>query len=188
MEVGRSSRYLPPRWRTDRLEIADGEPADVARLTAIFNACAHVGPWDPTFQVVPESELLDLIERSQVPSGEHGNYRLQRISVQGDVEIIGYFHVYHGIPRDAGAVWVSMLVLDPAVQRHGYGREAMSRLFAELQRLGYPRVQLRVYMRNWPAMRFWVGLGFTTVVGFDGDAEYGPTTQASLVLCKQLAR
>ena len=55
---------LPFRWETERLLMQDGQLEEVPRLTAIFNACSYVGPWDKTFQVVPEAEVAGLVTKS----------------------------------------------------------------------------------------------------------------------------
>ncbi|MBP6788328.1 MAG: hypothetical protein KA170_12115, partial [Candidatus Promineofilum sp.] len=43
---------LPPEWTTPRVAVRDAAADDTPTLTAIFNACAYVQPWDPTFHPV----------------------------------------------------------------------------------------------------------------------------------------
>ena len=52
--------------------------------------------------------------------------------------------------------------------------------------LGYERMQLEVSVKNWPALRFWMGRGFTKLLHWRGDRTHSSNTFASVVLEKQL--
>jgi len=45
---------------------------------------------------------------------------------------------------------------------------------------------LEVYLRNWPALRFWTNAGFTTIVAYEGDREPGEGRVARLMLARPL--
>ena len=78
-----------------------------------------------------------------------------------------------------------MFVLHPSQHQQGYGREVMEGVIDQSKTMG-DRMALgaRVYLKNWPALRFWVGLGFKQIDKMDGDKIYSETMQASLVLLR----
>jgi ribosomal protein S18 acetylase RimI-like enzyme len=161
-------------------------PADVPQLHAIFTACAYVEPWDPTFKPVPEAELAQLVQQSLATEGEYSRFKLQPIRTRTGDEMVGYFHLVHGAPEPDMAV-ISMFVLHPDYQHEGFGQELIAGLAEELRRLGYTAIRLRVYLKNWPALRFWTKAGFTTIVQYMGDPVHTAESQASLRLEKRLA-
>lgn len=174
---------LPAHWQTARLHIADGELDDVPQLMVIFNACSHIGPWDPTFQHYPEETFTELVENSVAGGMGNGRFQLQTICQNQD--IIGYFHCYHHNPHPH-TLFISMLVLHPNHQKDGYGTELMVSLAQLAKTSGYDAIWLDVYLKNWPALRFWIKSGFTTIIDIDGDPQHSATTHASIVVAKIL--
>lgn len=174
---------LPENWQTNRLTIQDGTPQDVPWLMTIFNACSHFGPWDPTFQIYPEETFAELVA-SSVDSGM-GNGRFQLQTICQNQNIIGYFHCYHHNPHPH-TLFISMLVLRPNHQKSGFGTELMDGLARLAKTSGYDAIWLDVYLKNWPALRFWIKSGFTTIIDIDGDPQHNATNHASLVLAKTL--
>lgn len=187
MSTAPQQPQLPAAWQTEHLRIRDSVPEDAPRLTAIFNACAYVGVWDETFQIVPESEVAGLVANSQSMDGEHARFRLQAITVQQTGELVGYFHLYQGVRQDPGAVGISMFVIHPDHHGQRYGDEVAQGLWRQLHSLGYRTVRLQVYLKNWPALRFWISQGFTTILRYEGAARLTPESYASLILAKELA-
>jgi diamine N-acetyltransferase len=180
--------YLPPEWTTERIRIRDSKLADVPRLTALFNACHYVAPWDPTFQLVAESELAELVTKSLSTTGETAAFRLQYLeSVDGRTPI-GYFHVQHHSPNlpQADTAFISMFVIHPDHQGQRYGQEVAAGLARQLAERGYVAVWLEVYLKNWPALRFWLQQGFDKIIEYDGDKQFSQSAQATLVLEKRL--
>ena len=176
---------LPNCWQTERLVMMDATLADAPRLHTIFTACHYVEPWDPTFKLVPESELAELVNRSLVTEGDNHRFKLQTIRTGAEGEMAGYFHLYHGVPQTYISS-ISMFVLHPDYQRHHFGQEVIAGLAEQLRKLDYTTLSLRVYLKNWPALRFWIRAGFTTITQYDGDPTHTVTSQASLRLEKQL--
>ena len=134
---------------------------------------------------MPESELAGLVNHSLSTEGDHYRFRLQPIHLWATGEIAGYFHLYHGVPRPP-ITSISMFVLHPDYQRHRFGQEVIAGLAEQLRQLDYTALSLRVYLKNWPALRFWLNAGFTTITQYDGDPTHTATSQASLRLEKQL--
>jgi diamine N-acetyltransferase len=176
---------LPARWETERLLVEDAALEDAPRLTEIFNACSYAGPWDRSFHPVPVEDLEHLLGQSLAAEGPDRFFRLQRIRPRDEDETAGYFHLTHGLPHPE-TVWISMFVLHPEHQRQHYGREAAAALAERLREHGYACIRLEVFLKNWPALRFWIAQGFTTIVAFDGDHVHTSESYASLELEKPL--
>jgi GNAT superfamily N-acetyltransferase len=177
---------LPTLWTTDRLIIRNSGLEETSQLRDIFNANANVGQqgWDPTFTVIDEQEIERLVQQSDAREEPgHENFQMQTIYAQESGQIIGYFHCYHGLAQQPTWSFISMLVLHPSQQKHGYGREVMEGVLDQSKTLA-DRAALgaRVYLKNWPALRFWIGLGFKQIDKMDGDKTHSDATQASLVL------
>ncbi len=178
--------FLPQRWDTARYQIADSTPADVPLLTAVFNSCAYVEPWDPTFRPVAEAELAGLVAQSLADEGDARVFRLQAIRPRGGDDPVGYFHLWHRRPQP-DQVGISMFVIDAGHRGHGAGEEVVEALAARLAGLGYRAMRLEVYLKNWPALRFWIARRFTTIDGYEGDRAHDAASHASLRLARRLA-
>lgn len=174
--------HLPDLWETSRLMMRDSSLADAPRLQAIFNACHYVEPWDKTFYLVSEEELAQLVGQSLASDEKYGRFRLQCICLRDQPDVmIGYFHLHHGVP-EANIVYMSMFVIQPDYQRQRFGQEVVAGLAEQLARLGYQAIRLDIFLKNWPALRFWIKAGFTTIIEYEGDEALTPTSQASLLL------
>ena len=179
--------YLLWQWQTERLVIQDGTLAEVDELRQVFNTCHHVAKWDPTFILVSQEEMTELIAKSvNAPADGETQFRLQAARIQGDERIIGYFHTYQKQPRPDVAS-ISMMVIHRDFQGDGYGRELVTGLWQQLRQLIWCRaVWLHVYLKNWPALRFWVSQGFTTIIDYGGDKTHSETAHAELTLARPL--
>lgn len=89
---------LPTSWSTERLLLRNVAAADSARSAGNFNANAHIGSWDPTFQPVPAEEM-DAVIAAALGTGRtmRGDaFQMQAICWGEDSpragEIIGYYH------------------------------------------------------------------------------------------------
>ncbi|HEU4325524.1 MAG TPA: GNAT family N-acetyltransferase [Roseiflexaceae bacterium] len=177
--------FLPPHWETARYTVADSTMADVPLLTAVFNSCAYVEPWDPTFKPVDEAELAGIVAQSLADEGDARVFRLQVIRPRGEEAPVGYFHLWHRRPRP-DEVGISMFVIDAGHRGHGAGEEIVEALASQLAALGYRAVLLEVYLKNWPALRFWIARRFTTINSYEGDRAHDAGTHASLRLARRL--
>ena len=182
---------LPVQWNTDRLLLRDVTEADSARLLAIFNANAHIGVWDPTFQPIPLAEMDDLVATSLARRNARGDtFQMQALCWgEGHAragEIIGYYHLVFGAPQP-DLIWIGMLVLDPSAQKGGCGSEGLAGLGGQLRALGaYRAAWVEVWLKNWPALRLWAKAGFDRIIKFCGDPTLTPDGHASVVLEQEL--
>lgn len=182
----RKRGQLPGRWLTNRVEVTDATAGDVARLTEVFNACNHIEAWDPTFHQVETLEIGKLVKRSQAKDDDYLGFRLQALRLRDSGELCGYFHLYHGKPQP-DVCWISIFVIHPDHQGQHIAREVVARMAVLLREAGYRALWLEVFLRNWPAMRFWIKQGFTTILAYEGDkAMTDNQSQARLLLERPL--
>jgi ribosomal protein S18 acetylase RimI-like enzyme len=174
---------LPAVWQTARLQIEDGSLDTVPKLMTIFNACCYVGQWDPTFQIYPVETFTELVTKSMADGEGNGRFQLQ--TIRKSKVIIGYFHCYHHNPHPH-TLFVSMFVLHPDHQKDGLGTELATALSQIAKTTGYQAIWLEVFLKNWPALRFWIKSGFTTIIDIDGASQHSATDHASIVLAKTL--
>lgn len=174
---------LPTSWHTERLHVTDGTLADVPQLMHIFNACSHVEPWDPTFKVYPAAEFTGLVQQSLQDGMKDGRFQLQLAHLND--QPIGYFHCHHDHPH-SNILLISMFVLHPDHQNGGYGSELVAGLAEQAKATSHQAIWLEVFLKNWPALRFWIKSGFTTIIDMDGAAQHDATAHASLVIAKTL--
>jgi ribosomal protein S18 acetylase RimI-like enzyme len=174
---------LPATWETDRLLIQQSAVTEIGRLRDVFNACSYVGQWDKTFQLVSEEEMAGLVNQGLE---ENGRFHMKTVRQKETGNIIAYFHLTHGTPK-AHLVWISMFVVHPAYQKHHFGQEITSSLWQHIKQLGeYSAVWLDVYLKNWPAFRFWLNNGFNTIIDYEGDPTCTAESYANIVLEKKL--
>lgn len=178
---------LPAYWETTRLRIQSSQLTELERLREVFNACAYVGQWDKTFQVVSEEEMIEVVEQSLgVRGNENGRFRMYSVYWKEPNQIVAYFHLTTGAPKPH-ITWISMFVVHPDYQKHQFGQEITNSLWAELEKLEeITAVWLDVYLTNWPALRFWLLNGFNTILDYDGDKICQPGAYANIALEKKL--
>lgn len=177
---------LPATWETERLSVNDVTLHEVASLTALYNTCSYAEPWDPTFHVIPETEMAELISNSLSNEPAYRRFKLQTIRRKNDGALVGYFHLHHGVRPRPDLAYISMFVLHPDQQQQHYGSEVVQGISEHLRALGYPAIQLDVYLKNWPALRFWIKQGFTKIDDLEGDRVHSAEAHARLRLEKTL--
>jgi ribosomal protein S18 acetylase RimI-like enzyme len=186
MDPAQTSREtLPQHWSTKRVDIRDATTDDVAALTDVFNACHYTEAWDPTFHLVETPEIKKLVKRSLSTSDEHIGFRLQALRLRKGGFLCGYFHIFHGMPQP-DICWISIFVIHPDYQGQHLAREVVNEMAGRLHTAGYRAIWLEVFLRNWPALRFWIGAGFTTIIDFEGDKVMAEGNQARLILERPL--
>jgi ribosomal protein S18 acetylase RimI-like enzyme len=181
-------KYLTPEWFTEHVHIKDCSIQDVSLLTEIFNSCNYIEPFDPTFSIVDENEIKLLVEKSLSETDENKGFRLQCLEVIDSKKIIGYFHLQHYSPRlpQPATAFISMFVIHPEFQGKRFAQEVVEGLSKQLADYGYIAIWLAVYLKNWPAIRFWLQQGFNKIIEYDGAKQFSETDQASLTLEKRL--
>ena len=168
-------KVLPETWETDRLLIRDAMMEDVPRLRNVFNACSYVGEWDNSFYIGLNHTAKDI-------------FKMQSVFLRGGKDIIGYFHLFHDAPIPH-RVWISMFVVHPHYQKNRYGSELAYGIWEQFKQMGeYEAIWLRVCLKNWPALRFWIDMGWRTIVHYEGDTVLADNTMAAVVLERKLVQ
>ncbi len=181
-------KVLPQEWGTERLWVRDASMADVPHLRNVFNACSYVGVWDHTFYEETEEAFIQLVSRSlKLNHTSPEIFKMQSVNLRGTDAIIGYFHLYHNAPKLRHVV-ISMFVMHPHFQKNRYGSELVYGIWEQFKQLGeYDCIWLRVSLKNWPALRFWIDMGWTTIIHYEGDTVLADDTMAAVVLEKKIA-
>ena len=74
-----------------------------------------------------------------------------------------------------------------ARQGEGFGREFVPSLLAHLSTCPpLTAIRIEVYLKNWPALRFWLNHGFATIQDMRGAKTASPAHHASLILERAL--
>ncbi len=177
---------LPSRWETEHLVIADSNQSEIGDLQAVFDNCAYIGEWTGMAGESKDYMQEEFDHKHLPPEGTAEFHRLQSIKLKSDDKIIGYTVVYHGFP-DTETLWVAILAIHTDYQGKQFGQEVTSGLIEEARKLeSFSRVGLTVGIKNWPALRFWIKNGFTTILKLDGDKVYSDKTFADLWLAQDL--
>jgi ribosomal protein S18 acetylase RimI-like enzyme len=181
-------KILPASWDTERLVVRDATMQDVPRLRNVFNACSYVGEWDSTFYEETEEAFIQLVTKSlHFNHTNHEIFKMQSVLLRGGSDIIAYFHLFHDSPMPH-RVWISMFVVHPHYQKNRYGSELAYGICDQFRQLGeYEAIWLKVCLKNWPALRFWIDMGWRTIVHYEGDTVLADDTMASIVLEKKLS-
>jgi ribosomal protein S18 acetylase RimI-like enzyme len=133
-----------------------------------------------------ESLASDLLHHENLPpngeaSREHTFLVIDKVSN----EAMGLLSVYRGYPTKE-TLYVGSLYFRQFWQRRGLGREVIEKLEGRATEEGYQVISLVVGLKNWPALRFWVSLGFDRIVGIFGDNKSGKAAYANVELTKNL--
>lgn len=186
-------KVLPENWGTDRLMVRDATMVDVPHLRSVFNACSYLGAWDNTFYEETEEAFVQLVAKSGGLNHSGLNhdgkeiFKMQSVFLRGGENIIGYFHLFHDAPMPR-RVWISMFVVHPHFQKNRYGSELAYGIWNQFRKLGdYDAIWLKVCLKNWPALRFWIDMGWRTIVHYEGDIVHADDTMAAIVLEKKLS-
>ncbi|HET9950310.1 MAG TPA: GNAT family N-acetyltransferase [Candidatus Eisenbacteria bacterium] len=180
---------IPEAWRTERARIASVRSVEAPELAAVFRACADVASLDPTFEPVETAEILALVEESERDRGAARGFRMQSIRLQGDDEVIGYYHLREDVPRP-GVVALTIFLLRPEFRRGGYGREVAGALLGHLRADTANRAAwARVFLENRRALAFWTALGFRSIVEHKGATVHETGEgRASIILEADFAK
>jgi ribosomal protein S18 acetylase RimI-like enzyme len=180
-------KVLPKNWRTERLLVRDATMQDVPHLRSVFNACSYVGEWDNKFYEETEEAFIQLVSKSlKLNHSAEEIFKMQCVLLPGREDIIGSFHLYHNSPMPR-RVWISMFVVHPHFQKNRYGSELAYGIWDQIRQLGeYEAIWLKVGLKNWPALRFWIEMGWQTIVHYEGDTVHSDDTMASVVLEKKI--
>ncbi len=177
---------IPLSWETANLIIQDTEQPELQDLQAIYDNCAYIGDWTGA-EGGGENYVQEEFDKKHLPpEGKAEFHRLQSIKLKSGGKIVGYTVLYHGFP-DEQTLWIAILAIHTDYQGKQFGQELIAQLLEEAKKLqSYTRLGLTVGIKNWPALRFWINAGFTTILKLNGDKVYSDKTFADLWLTHEL--
>ena len=179
-------KKLPDFAETERLIISDTVFEEVDELQKIYETGEYLAPW------VGDSCTPGYIEKCltdpELPPGggsDKKNCELKTVRKKDSEKIIGFLELYRGWPTDDN-LYIPYFYLLPDVQGQGYGQKGMNWLFAAAKSCGFTKIGLGVHLKNWPALRFWTALGFTTITKIQGNKIHSDHTFCIVGLQKNL--
>lgn len=157
---------------------------DAPKLQQLLKELYQKGNWELVSGEPYESDFFErtIKKPGLPPNGTIDSARRFSIRDKRSGDYIGWLGVYYGFPRK-GCLWISEFFFAPTSQGHGYGQELAWDLIQKTkQRKSFDAIQLGVFLKNWPALRFWSQIGFNKMVRFGGDKEYGPDKNCTVAL------
>lgn len=120
-----------------------------------------------------------------IPNASKSLYRLKSIYLKHTDELIGFTDLYFGYPANDTA-WISIFMIHKKFRNKGYAQEAIAILSEECRLLGFKKIGIGVYLKNWRALRFWTKVGFNKITSISGDKDYSEKSFARIGLEKSL--
>lgn len=175
------SGRIPPEWKTGNIKVNDVFEADIGKIEGLYKeANAYLCKLGGENGLNPSITMRGGV----LPAGvARESYRIQAIRL--DTEIIGYLEYYEGFPAK-DILFIAFLYIHPDYQKNGLGQQVVGRLSELAKALAYKRVRINVYLKNWPALRFWTKMGFNRIWKVYGDKVYSESTFASMEMDKEL--
>ena len=167
-------------FETARLRIAPTRECDIPALIPIQKACHRYFAFDPGPEEPAEETIRGEMSGRWLPPGgvPERNFHL---TLWQNARPVGFAVVYLGFPHDTCA-YIGLLFLDEAARGGGLGRELAEGLTEALEPMGISELRIGVSLRNWPGLRFWTGLGFSTVTKVSAPGHYRPEARALIEL------
>lgn len=162
-------------WNTDRLQVRNLVKEDTPRLQEILTALYAKSNWGAVSLEEYQPDYFDcLLNRPELPpNGDLELVQNQVILKSEEQSCVGWMELYHGYPNEK-TLWIGSLFFHPDGQGKNYGTEIIREVVNQAKQLnGYRSIQLGVYLRNWPALRFWKKVGFDKIVTYSGDKAFG---------------
>ncbi len=176
-------KLIPSEWETSRLTIQDLKESEIPIVQEIYEQGDYVHQWDGG-NLDHEYAYRCFTDGDLPPNGTKERYKIQVLALKGTGTIVGILTTYHGYPK-AETFYINFLYIDKVYHKQGLGKEVINELLKVLRECNFGEVRASVAIKNWPALRFWTGLGLNTVNGFYGDKVYGADQYANIELIKK---
>jgi len=176
----------PVAWETDRCDIHTMRQAEEKTLQELYERSAPL----PKSTGQPLDRLYIILNGiPELPPGGRpdrivAQLAAHRVSGQ-DAVPSALFELYQGYPGECD-LYIGLFAVDPSWRGQGYGKELVNGIISLAVSLSYETVRAAVDLKNWGALRFWVGCGFKETVKFSGDREYGEKAHARMELVYRL--
>lgn len=172
-------------WETGRCVLLESRERDLPALASILAenlpALQSQGPGD-----WPEALASRMLRHENLPpGGDPSHEHTFLIADRSSNTTIGLLSIYGGYPSDT-AFYIGSLFFRRDWQKRGLGREVVEDLERRAMENGYRKAYVAVGLKNWPALRFWVAMGFRCITRIAGCDEHSDTTYADIELTKTL--
>jgi len=173
-----SYRILPEAFETSRLKLSLITSAEVEAVQSIYHR-SFEAEWASVNGRPDHDHIRKVIEHRGLPAhGKPESHQLFIIQTKAGGRLIGYLET---LGEDAlSGFSIGQLVLDPTAQRLGFGKEIVAEVRSLIE--GFSHLRVSVNLRNWQGLSFWIALGFTGILDFNGDKQYRSDASANLRL------
>lgn len=173
-------KLIPSVWETSRLQIQDLRESEIPVVQKIYEQGSYIHQWDGG-SLDHDYAYRCFTDGDLPPNGTKERYKIQVLTLKGTDTIVGILTTYHGYPK-AETFYINYLYIDKKYHKQGLGKEVINELLTILRESNFGEVRASVAIKNWPALRFWTGLGVNTINGFYGDKEYKDDHYADIEL------
>lgn len=170
---------IPSKWETENVRVEDITESDFKKIEEIH------GEANSYFKKLGRNDAInpiEIIKTGILPKGvSRESYRIQAIWLEQ--KIIGFLEYYEGFP-ESDILFIASLYFCMDYQKCGFGQQVIKKFSEVAKELKYAKIRLNVYLKNWPAIRFWTKQGFNTIWKIYGDKTYSEETFASMEIEK----
>ena len=100
-------------------------------------------------------------------------------------QAIGLLAYFCGYPNDH-SLYIGELYILASLQGQKLGTEIVAHVAHEAQLAGGGAIYVNIGLKNWPAIRFWLHVGFDRLTRFSGAPQFGADKFASIELMRTL--
>ncbi len=180
------TEFIPAEWESNRCTLRLVREEDLPALIQILednqDLLRLLGDTRPIS--VQAREILD--HGALPPGGEAAREKSFLIRDKLTRAVIGILTVYFGYPGIKTA-YIGSLFFRNLWQRQGLGREVVDGVEKIARLAEFNEARLAVSLYNWPALRFWISLGYNQVTKIKGDDEFGEGKYAVIEFRKPLS-
>lgn len=175
--------FLRSGWETTRCIVTQAQDSDLEAMASIFSGNA-AAVRSQGVDCAPEHLASVLLHHEALPpNGDPSREHTFLIADKDSKETIGLLSVYWGYPT-ATTLYIGSLFFKRKWQRRGLGREIVESLEQHARDDGYGEARVAVGLKNRPALRFWVRLGYNRVTKITGEEAFGDASYADMELVK----
>jgi len=183
-----NEEILPSTWQcSDDWTVIRAKKDDAQEIMSLCNACHYLHAVDENF-ILRENKYFEDIITSPHHSENEKIYRSFNYCLKQNNEgtLLGYFQCIAEYP-ESGTMWINALIIDPRHHGKGIGRDFLRSFEQKIYSDIIHNLSLRVSLKNYPALRFWIANGFTNIHRFQGeDFCTSENNGACFVLSKKL--
>ncbi len=176
----KSKQLLPATWQcSDEWTVFRAKSDDTDGIMSVYNACNYLHEVDEHF-IRREKQYFQEIVESLHHRENDCDYQTYCYCLKDNetAVIMGYFQCIADYP-DNGTLWISAMIVHPDYHGRNVGKKFIASLEGSLSGDTIKKISLRVSLKNYPALRFWLANGFNTILHFEGERRY--TSQSNAV-------